>query len=176
MIFSETQLAGAFIVKREPFQDNRGAFARTFCQKEFSDSGLNPNLVQANIAHSRNRGITRGLHYQKSPFEEAKLVTCIKGRIYDVMVDLRKDSSSYGKWFGMELCDESPEMIYVPEGFAHGYQILEDDSTVLYFVSEYYSPAHESGIRWNDPSIDIKWPINDDLIISAKDLKWPDFQ
>jgi len=171
MIFTEIELVGAYIVEIEQIEDERGFFARSWCRKEFMAIGLNPHLEQCNISYNRLRGTLRGMHYQVNPHREAKLVRCTRGKIYDVIVDMRGDSITYKKWTGVELSAENRRMLYVPEGFAHGYQTLEDDTEVFYQVSESYFPKCERGLRWDDPSIDIDWPISDP-IISPKDSSW----
>jgi dTDP-4-dehydrorhamnose 3,5-epimerase len=176
MIFKETPLKGAFIIELEKMGDDRGFFSRTWCQKEFQTQGLNTKIVQCNLTSSANTGTLRGLHYQIAPHEEAKTVSCIRGKIYDVIVDLRPDSQSYLQWMGFELSSNNRKMIYIPENFAHGYLTLADDTEVLYQVSQFYAPGSEGGIRWNDPSINIKWPEVSNIILSEKDKTWPDFQ
>ena len=175
MRFSATPLDGAYVVELDRHGDDRGHFARTFCQTEFRDHGLNPTVVQANTALSRYKGTLRGMHYQRHPHAEAKLVRCVRGALYDVMVDLRPESATYCQWFGMELTPDGGKMLYVPEGFAHGYQTLVDDTEVIYQVSAAYAPQAEGGLRWDDPAIAIQWPIGDGVILSAKDRAWPDF-
>jgi dTDP-4-dehydrorhamnose 3,5-epimerase len=176
MRFSSTPLADAYIVELEPHGDDRGHFARTFCQAEFRAHGLNPTVVQSNTAVSKYKGTLRGMHYQHRPHAEAKLVRCIRGALYDVMVDLRPDSATYCQWFGLELTPSGGRLLYVPEGFAHGYQALEDDTEVSYQVSAAYVPAAEAGLRWDDSAIGISWPITDGVILSPKDSAWPDFR
>jgi dTDP-4-dehydrorhamnose 3,5-epimerase len=175
MIFTETKLKGAFIVEPERLDDHRGFFARAWCKKEFEAHGLNTRLVQSNISFNRKKGILRGMHYQKAPYEEAKLVRCTMGAIYDVIIDLRTDSPTWRQWLGIELTADNRKMLYVPEGFAHGYQTLTDNSEVFYQVSQFYSPDSERGIRWNDPVFAIHWPIDGDVVISEKDNNWPNF-
>lgn len=175
MLFIETKLKGAFVVELEKYSDDRGFFSRAWCQKEFKEQGINSQFVQANIGFSKNSGTIRGIHYQIAPFEEAKLVRCIRGAIFDVVLDLRPELPSFKQWFGVELSDENRKMLYVPEGCAHGYQTLVDNTEVFYQVSQVYSPESERGIRWNDPEFDIEWPIDEDLVISEKDQNWPDF-
>jgi dTDP-4-dehydrorhamnose 3,5-epimerase len=175
MIFTETELKGAFIIEIERRGDERGFFARAWCQKEFEAHGLSPNWVQANLAFSKKRGTLRGLHYQIAPYEEAKLMRCIRGAIYDVIVDLRQESPTYKRWLGVELSADNRKMLYVPEGFAHGYQTLVDNSETYYPVSQFYSPGFERGARWDDPAFGVEWPITENLIISDKDKSWPDF-
>ena len=169
VIFSATKLKGAYIIEPELKIDERGFFARAWCADEFKEHGLNPKLVQANIAFNKSKGTLRGMHYQKEPYWEVKLVRCTRGAIYDVILDLRPDSETYQKWLGIELNEVNHTMLYIPEGFAHGYLTLEDNTEVFYQVSEFYHPEHEAGIRWNDPVFGIEWPIADKLIISTKD-------
>jgi dTDP-4-dehydrorhamnose 3,5-epimerase len=175
MNFIETKLKGAYIIELEPLEDKRGFFARSFCRKEFQEHGLNPCVVQCNISFNKKKGTLRGLHYQIAPHEEAKLMRSISGAIYDVIIDLRSDSLTYCQWFAMELNAKSYNMLYVPEGFAHGFQTLEDNTVVFYQASESYNPEYEKGIRWNDPAFAIKWPEADQRIISDKDQSHPDF-
>lgn len=174
MIFTETALEGAFIVDPQLLEDARGFFARTWCQREFALRGLNPRLVQCSISYSARSGTLRGLHYQIKPFEEAKLVRCIAGAIYDVIIDLRPGSSSYMQWLAVELTAGSRRMIYVPEGCAHGFQTLRNDTEVLYQMSEFHEPGCARGIRWDDPAFGVDWPAAD-RIISEQDRGYPDF-
>lgn len=173
MIFYETELPGAFVIEEEAKEDSRGFFARAWCRKEYETNGLNPELVQANLAFSKKKGTLRGIHYQVPPFEEAKSVRCLRGAIYDVIIDLRPGSPTFARWTGVELSPENRRMLYVPEGFAHGYQTLVDDTEVFYQVSEFYAPECERGIRWDDPAFAIRWPEPDRPIISDKDAGWP---
>ena len=175
MIFHETKLKGAFVIELERKEDERGFFARAWCQKEFEAHDLKRNLVQANVSYNRKRGTLRGLHYQVAPHEEAKLVRCFRGAIYDVIVDLRPDSPTYLHWIGVELTAENRCMLYVPEGFAHGFQTLEDDTEVFYQVSQFYTPGAERGVRWDDPTFAIEWPAAEQRVISEKDRNWPLF-
>lgn len=174
MKFIETPLKGAFVIELEKRGDERGFFARTFCKKEFEANGLNNEIVQINNSLSKDKGTLRGMHYQLSPKSEDKIVRCIKGCLYDVIVDLRPDSITFKKWFGTELSAENRNMLVVPKGFAHGFITLEEDTEAFYLVTEYYSPEHERGIRYNDPAFGIKWPI-EPVIISDKDKNHPDF-
>lgn len=174
MIFSETELKGAFILEVRKLEDERGFFGRTFCQKEFEKHGMNPHVVQANVSYNKSKGILRGMHYQLHPYEETKLVRCVRGAIYDVIIDLRKDSPTYTKWIGVELREDSYRTLFVPEGFGHGFITLEDNTEVIYQVSQFYTPGAESGIRWNDPAFNIKWPI-EPIIISEKDRQHSDY-
>jgi dTDP-4-dehydrorhamnose 3,5-epimerase len=175
MIFTETKLKGAYIIEPERLEDNRGFFARAWCKNEFDDHGLNPHFVQINLSFNKSRGTIRGLHYQTRPNEEAKLIRCIRGAIYDVIIDLRPNSPTYLEWIGEELTADNRKMLYVPENFAHGYQSLKDNTEVFYPVSQFYSPESVKGLRWNDPTFGIKWPEADNLIISEQDKKWPDY-
>ncbi len=174
MIFKETKLKGAFIIKLNRLNDERGFFARTFCQNEFEDHGLNPKIVQCNTSFNQRKGTLRGLHYQIAPYEEAKLVRCTKGAIYDVIIDLRSSSPTFKQWLAMDLTAENRSMLYIPEGFAHGFQTLEDDTEVLYQMSEFYHPECARGVKWNDRAFRIAWPINNPTI-SARDQQYPDF-
>lgn len=150
-------------------------FARAFCVNEFEEQGFEFPVAQANISFNHSKQTLRGLHYQKEPYREAKLLRCTKGSIYDVIIDLRPESTSYKQWIGVELNEQNYRMLYVPGGFAHGYFTLEDETEVMYHVSEFYTPGAESGIRWNDETFKIDWPT-DPQVISDKDKNWPDFQ
>jgi dTDP-4-dehydrorhamnose 3,5-epimerase len=174
MIFKETRLKGAYIIEIEPLEDERGFFARTWCQREFQAHGLNPRLVQCSISFNKKKGTLRGMHYQVAPYEEAKLVSCVRGAIYDVIIDLRPNSPTCSQWLAVELSSENNNMIYVPKGFAHGFQTLEDDTEVFYQISEFYHPEASRGVRWNDPAFRIVWP-NDIIVISDKDRGYLDF-
>jgi len=174
MKFIESELKGAFIVDPELLEDERGFFARTWCRKEFEQHGLNPNLVQCNISFNRQKGTLRGMHYQASPFKETKIVRCTMGAIYDVIIDLKPDSKKFMCWTAVELSAENRKMIYIPEGFAHGFQTLVDNTEVFYQMSEFYASEYACGVRWNDPKFNIKWP-DGVRIISAKDRNFKDF-
>lgn len=174
MIFTQTKLQGAYILELEKREDDRGFFARTFCREEMQAHGLIPDVAQANTSLSKTRGTLRGMHYQKSPYEETKLVRCTRGALYDVIIDLRPDSPTYKQWVGVELSAENYRMLFVPKYFAHGFITLADDTEANYLVSQFYAPGSELGIRWNDPVFNIKWPI-DVSVISEKDANWPDF-
>ena len=156
MKFTESKVRGIWIIDTEPLEDERGFFMRSFCKKELLEHGLNMEIVQINTSYNKHRGTVRGMHYQTYPFEEQKKVSCIRGSIYDVAVDLRKESPTYLKWHAEILSEKSHRMLYIPKGCAHGYQTLEDDCVVQYEVGEYYNPPYERAIRWNDPSIAIK--------------------
>ena len=173
MIFTESKLKGAFIIEMEKRSDDRGFFARTWCKHEFEIQGLCTNFVQVNLAFNEKKGILRGMHYQRNPYEEVKLVRCTRGALYDVIVDIRKSSSTYKKWIGVELTQDNYKMLYVPEGFAHGYQTLQDHTEIIYQVSQFYTPNSEGGVRWNDPTVNIVWPETEERNISPKDQMWP---
>ena len=174
MRFVETPLAGAYVVEIEPLEDERGFFARSWCREEFGARGLSAILAQCSISFSKARGTLRGMHYQASPFEEAKLVRCTAGAVYDVILDLRADSTTFKRWFAAELTTANRKMLYVPEGFAHGFQTLEDNSEVFYQISEFYRQGYARGVRWNDPAFGITWPAGE-KIISERDRSFPDF-
>jgi dTDP-4-dehydrorhamnose 3,5-epimerase len=176
MIFQETELRGAFLIGMEPIGDKRGFFARAWCQREFEEHGLITHFVQANITFSPQRGTLRGMHYQIAPHQEVKLVRCTQGATYDVIIDLRPESPTYGRWLGSELTADNRKMVYIPAGFAHGYQILVDGSEVFYQVGQFYAPEYERGIRWDDPAFGIEWPLDGPLVLSQKDRNWPDYE
>jgi dTDP-4-dehydrorhamnose 3,5-epimerase len=173
VIFTQTELKGAFVIEPEKVEDERGFFARSWCQREFRENGLNPGIVQCNISFNRKRGTLRGMHYQEAPYEEARLVRCTSGAIYDVIVDLRSSSSSYLKHVAVVLTPENRKMLYVPEGFAHGFQTLEDNTEVFYQMSEYYNGSAARGVRWNDPALRIQWP-EPVQVISQRDRSYAD--
>lgn len=154
-----TKFKDLFIIELEPYKDNRGEFFRLFCKKELKSILLDNDIKQINYSKSRNKGTVRGLHYQVYPHEEIKIFTCIKGRLFDVVVDIRKDSATYLEYHGIELSPEKNNMIYVPAGFAHGFQTLEDDTQALYMTTEFYVPEYEKIINYKDPKIGIKWPL-----------------
>lgn len=174
MIFTDIKIRGAFIVESERREDERGFFARTFCRKEFKAHGLNPDLVQCSISFNKKKGALRGMHYQVAPHEEVKLVRCTMGAIYDVIIDLRPDSPTFKQWVAVDLTADNRRMLYIPEGFAHGFQTLEDNTEVLYQMSEFYHPESARGVRWNDPVFGIKWPSRP-TFISNKDDTYQDF-
>jgi dTDP-4-dehydrorhamnose 3,5-epimerase len=174
MIFTPTELKDATIIDIEPFQDERGFFARTWCQREFAEHGLVANVVQANSSHNRHRGTLRGMHFQRAPHAETKLVRVVRGAIYDVIIDLRPESPTFKGWVGIELTAENRRALYVPEGCAHGFQTLADDTEVMYQVSAFYAPGAEGGVRHDDPAFAIRWPLPVS-VISPKDAAWPDF-
>lgn len=175
MIFTETKLAGAYIIDLKKIEDERGFFSRAFCANEYKEHGLNPNVAQANLSRSEEKYTLRGFHYQIEGAEEAKTVRCIKGKILDVIIDLRKDSPTYCQHIAVELSEQNHRALYVPEHFAHSFITLEAHSEVYYLVSNFYAPGKERGIRWNDPSFNIDWPTRQP-IVSEKDQSHPDFQ
>jgi dTDP-4-dehydrorhamnose 3,5-epimerase len=174
VIFEETNLKGAFVVELEKLADERGFFARTWCEREFLKHGLNPRLVQCSTSFNAQKGTLRGVHYQAAPYEEAKLVRCTRGSIYDVIIDLRPASATFTKHFGTILDPHQGKMLYIPEGFAHGFLTLEDDTEVFYQMSEFYEPSSARGVRWNDPAFGIEWPASVS-VISDRDRDYPDF-
>lgn len=176
MKFAETEIPGAFVVELEPVADERGSFARVWCEDELGELGLNPKLAQASVSRNVRAGTLRGLHYQRAPNEEAKLVRCLRGALFDVVVDLRPDSPAFMRWFGVELDEESGKGLYIPEGCAHGFQTLVDDTTVLYFISQRYEPQAADGVRWDDPAFAVQWPPAAERTISGRDRAWPDFR
>jgi dTDP-4-dehydrorhamnose 3,5-epimerase len=175
MKFIETKLKGSYIVEPERLEDERGFFARTFCQKEFGAYGLNPRVAQCNISYNRRKGTLRGMHYQIEPMAEDKLVHCTNGAIYDVIIDLRRDSATYCQWLAVELNDDNRWMLYIPKGFAHGFQTLVDDTEVFYHMSEFYALEFARGVRWNDPFFSIKWPVSNP-VLSEKDRNYKGFK
>ena len=159
MIFTKTPLAGAFIITPERIEDERGFFARTFCRREFEAHGLNPDIIQCNISFNNKKGTLRGMHYQAKPHAEVKLVRCSAGSIYDVIIDLRLDSSTFKKWFAVELSADNRKLLYIPEGFAHGFQTRTDNTEVIYHHSAFYNPDAARGLRFDDPALSIIWPL-----------------
>lgn len=174
VIFVPTTLPGAFVVKPEPHFDDRGYFARTWCRREFEAAGLDASFVQSSISKSLQYGTLRGMHWQAPPDQEVKLVRCIRGVIWDAIVDLRPDSPTYLKHFALDLTAESGWALYIPTGLAHGFVTLEDDSEVLYQMSNYYEPAAARGVRWNDPVFNIPWPVAEP-ILHPRDKGYADF-
>jgi dTDP-4-dehydrorhamnose 3,5-epimerase len=174
MEFSETTLRGAYVIQFKAIADHRGFFARAWCRDEFAAHGLNPDMVQLNIGFSHKAGTLRGMHYQKAPHAEAKFVRCTRGAIYDVVVDLRPNSATRGHWVGAELSADNNTMLYAPEGFAHGYQALTDDTEMYYMTSGLYAAAAATGVRYDDPGFRIEWPLPVS-VISEQDKNWPDY-
>jgi len=175
MIFQEILLKGAYLINLEKIEDERGFFSRSFCEKEFAAHNLNLSIRQSNISYNKKMGILRGMHYQIAPHEEAKLVSCIRGAIYDVVIDLRPGSLTYCKWSAVELNDQNYSSFYIPAGFAHGFQALADNTVVSYQMSEFYYPESARGIRWDDPLFNINWPMLP-CIVSNRDASYPDYE
>jgi len=175
VIFSETALPGAWVVEPERLEDERGFFARSWCEREFGQRGLATRLVQCNVSFNKRRGTLRGMHYQAAPHQEAKLIRCTRGAIHDVIIDLRSESPTFRRHVAVVLDADSRRMLYVPEGMAHGFQTLEDDTEVFYQMSEFYAPDHARGVRWDDRAFGIRWP-EAERTISARDRSYPDFR
>ena len=176
MRFVATELPDAFVLELERHEDERGFFARAWCRDEFAEHGLVPYLAQCSISRNALAGTLRGMHFQRAPHEEAKLVRCTSGAIFDVIVDLRPESPTYAEWLGVELDASRGNALYVPKGFAHGFQTLVDATEVLYMISDPYVPEAASGVRWDDPAFGIEWPETDARTISDRDRVWPDHQ
>ena len=175
MKFIPTALEGAYIIDMEPMEDERGFFARSWCADELRARGLAPNLAQCSVSFNKKRGTLRGMHYQGVPHEETKIVRCTAGLIYDVIIDMRHESATFKQWLSVELSAENRRMIYVPAGFAHGFQSLVDNTEVFYMVSEFYRLESSLGVRWNDPQFAIEWPYEKHREISLRDRNYPDF-
>lgn len=173
MLFLSTEISGAWLIEPELISDERGSFARTWCAREFEKRGLNPRLVQCNISTNRRRGTLRGMHFQRAPHAEAKLVRCTRGAIFDVIVDLRPGSPTFARWVGQELSADNHRMFYIPEGFAHGFQTLTDECELFYQMSHAYEPTSSAGVRWDDPTIGIQWPMRENCIVSERDINLP---
>ncbi len=175
MIFSETMLGGAYLIEPEPAVDQRGLFARVFCRDRFSERDLTAEFVQNSVSENLKCGTLRGMHYQVEPAAEVKLVQCVRGALFDVIIDLRPESETYCQWYGVELSAENRRLLYVPKGFAHGFQTLVDDTAVYYMISNTYAPEYARGVRWNDPAFGIKWPLTEP-IMADKDRLLPDYK
>jgi len=174
MIFTRTNLEGAFVIQIQKMEDDRGFFARTFCQREFQEQGLNPNLVQCNLSYNKTLGTMRGMHFQMSPHQEAKLIRCTQGAIQDVIVDIHPGSPTYLQHFSVVLTASEHNALYVPEGFAHGFLTLEPETYVFYQMSEFYTPGYGRGFRWNDPAFRIEW-MGEVVVIAERDANYPDY-
>jgi dTDP-4-dehydrorhamnose 3,5-epimerase len=174
MFFTETKLQGAFYIEIEKLEDERGFFGRSWCVNEMKDHGIKVNVLQANVSFNKKKGTLRGMHYQIAPNQEAKLIRCSRGRIFDVIVDLRKDSKTFKEWIGVELTQDNYKMLYVPEDFAHGFITMEDNCEVCYLMTEIFVPGAGATIRWNDPTFNINWPF-EPTILSEKDKSQPDY-
>lgn len=172
MRFTETEPNGAWLIETLPMSDERGSFARTFCVNEYQEHGLETTFVQHSVSHSVNKHTLRGMHFQTAPHAEVKVVSCIRGAIMDVIIDLRPHSPNYRRWAAYELSDSNNRQLYIPKGFAHGFQTLRDDAVVSYLISEFYNPQASTGVRWDDPAFAIDWPA-EPTVLSAKDRAWP---
>lgn len=175
MRFLPTDLSGALIVEVEPRGDERGLFARTFCEREFAAAGLPSRFVQCNTSFNVKRGTLRGMHYQLPPYEEGKLVRCTQGAVFDVIVDLRREQPTYSQWRGFELTAANRMALYIPPGFAHGFQTLADGAEVFYHMTEFYIPGQEAGVGWDDPAFGVRWPLPDPTL-SERDRSYPRFR
>lgn len=175
MIFTETKLKGAYLLEPERYEDERGFFSRSWSQREFAARGLEAGFVECNISFNKRKGTLRGMHFQVAPHAQPKLVRCTMGAVYDVIVDLRADSETFRQWVPAELSDQNRLMLFIPEGFAHGFQTLADNTELFYQMAGYYAPECASGVRWNDPAFGIQWP-EDERIIIARDQQYPDFR
>jgi dTDP-4-dehydrorhamnose 3,5-epimerase len=177
LIFKQTKLSGAVVIEQERKEDDRGYFSRVFCEREFSEQGLKTKFVQGSVSYNRSKGTLRGMHFQATPMRETKLVCCTQGAIFDVMIDLRPDSPTYKQHQAIELSAGNGTMLYIPEGFAHGFQTLQDDTGVYYQMTEFFAPALARGVRWDDPAFGIEWPpIAGARIILDRDRNYPLFQ
>jgi dTDP-4-dehydrorhamnose 3,5-epimerase len=174
MRFEGTALPDVWIVELESHVDQRGFFARTFCEREFAKQGLVNRFVQCSLSWNRHRGTLRGMHFQRGPKSEVKMVRCVRGSVYDVVIDLRQESAAYRKWVSLELSGDNRRSLYIPAGVAHGFQTMEDDSELYYEISEFYDPGLASGVRWNDPAFGIEWPVKDP-IMSDRDRSYADY-
>jgi dTDP-4-dehydrorhamnose 3,5-epimerase len=175
MIITETELPGAYVIDLEPIGDHRGFFARVWSEEEFTARGLEARIAQCSVSFNERRGTLRGMHFQRAPYEEVKIVRCTGGALFDVVVDLRPRSPSFSRWVGVELTAGNRRALYVPRGFAHGFQTLTEDTEVFYMISTPYSSEASDGVRWDDPTFGIVWPL-DPTEISDRDLRWPDFK
>jgi len=171
----DTNLEGLKVIEPDKFDDNRGYFLKSFEKKAFAEQGIIIDITQTNHSFNKLKGTLRGMHLQVEPFAEAKLILCEKGKIFDVAIDLRKSSATYGKWFGLDLSEDNKKILFIPKGFAHGFQTLVDNTEVLYFMSGEYSKEHEAGVRWNDPAFSMSWPL-EPTVIADKDRNWPAFE
>ena len=176
MKFQKAELEGIWLIDLEKIEDERGYLARTWCRYEFESHGLNPQISQCSLVYNEKVGTLRGMHYQHAPYSETKTIFCSRGAIYDVVIDLRLASQTFSHWMAVELSEHKPQILYIPEGFAHGYQTLTDHTEILYQMSTPYAPQTACGVRWNDPAFKITWPSVPSRIISQKDQHWPDFE
>jgi len=176
MIFTETELPGAYFIDLEPIEDPRGFFARAWSDHDLAERGLETKVAQCNVSLTRRKGTVRGMHFQRSPHAEVKFVRCTRGKMHDVIVDLRPDSATFRRWISVELSEDNRRALYVPRGFAHGFQTLAHDTEVFYMISEPYAPEAAAGVKWDDPAFGIVWPLGDPTEISDKDRSWPNFR
>ena len=176
MTFSETRIRGVYLIETSPRVDERGTFTRLWCEDQFRKNGLDVRFVQFNHSLTLRRGTVRGLHYQVPPYSECKLVRCIRGELYDVAVDVRPESETYKQWIGVELCADEPKLVFIPEGVAHGFQVLEDRTEIVYSTSAPHDREAERGIRWDDPCFCVEWPLSSEVIVSEKDQSWADYR
>lgn len=174
MIFTETPLKGAYLIEINKIGDDRGFFGRSWCQKEMEEAGLNSKIAQINTSVSKDRGTLRGLHFQLAPYQECKMIRCSRGAIFDMIVDIRPESATFLKWYGVELTEDNHKALYSPEGFAQGFLTLRDNTEITYFTTEFYAPGMDRGVRFDDPQIGIELPIKP-VVLSDKDVAWPDF-
>jgi dTDP-4-dehydrorhamnose 3,5-epimerase len=174
MIFTETKLSGAYVIEPKRHEDYRGFLSQSWSARRFAALGLNPNVAECNVSFSKRKGTLRGMHFQSAPHAQAKLVRCTTGAVYDVIIDLRRESPTFKQWVGVELDADSHRMLYVPEGFAHGFQTLQDNTEIFYQMSDVYAPDYSDGVRWDDPAFGIDWPADDRTIIE-RDRNYPDF-
>ena len=174
MIFQTTEIPGAYVLEQQQHQDARGHFARLWCRQDFESHGLKSNFVQGSVSHNRYRGTLRGMHYQRTPHSESKLVQVTRGAIYDVIIDLRADSPTYKAWFGLELTSDKGTMLYIPDGCAHGFVTLSDNTDVHYQMTDFFYPESAAGVRWNDPSFSIRWPL-EPVVINERDNQYEDY-
>lgn len=172
MIFRKTKIKGLYVIEPELKEDERGYFARTFCKEEFAKMGCDFEIAQTNRSMTFKKGMIRGMHFQKEPKAEDKIIQCLKGKIFDVAIDLRPKSPTYGQWMAKELSEENKKMFLIPKGFAHGFQTLTDNCETQYYMSEFYSPEYAAGVRWNDPAFNVTWPIENPEL-SERDKNWP---
>lgn len=175
MDFESSKLAGAYVIRMQKHTDERGYFARTWCLEEFLDQGIDCSFVQSSVSFNTHANTLRGMHLQTAPHGEAKLIRCLRGAVYDVILDLRKDSDTYLQWQAVEMTQDNGTMLFVPEGFAHGFQTLVPNTELSYHITEFYAPDHATGVRWDDPAFAIDWPEAAERTIAAKDREWPDF-
>ncbi len=175
MKFHEAEIPGVFVIEAEPNQDERGSLSRQFCAGIFREKGLRTGICQSNVSANHRKGTIRGMHFQKPPYQEAKLVSCLRGRVFDVVLDLRKGSSAFGKWQAFDLSEQNARMIYIPEGCAHGFQTLEDQTLLHYQMFAFYRPEAVAGVRYDDPAFGISWPLPP-ILISERDRSYPNIK